>query len=155
MRRDRQIINLYDKPLFPRPRLRPDSVDSCGTIVLCACLVVTLLATGFFFIYGTIAHPGPFYVPTMMAQPPDGQGSRLVAPEVPAPDMGSPEIAFANADVPEERRVPGFNPELAADAFKAPPKKKPKVHIAKRLPEEAAQAYAAAPDFFRIPSGGF
>src|SRR5437763_774950 len=64
MRRDPRIINLYDKPLYWRPRFvpRPNHKQEYGSAFL-SCLAIMLSATGCFWIYDTVAHRERPFVP--------------------------------------------------------------------------------------------
>ena len=114
-----------------------------------------------------MAHREPSFVPALARDV--GAGPRgalaaatLIPPEAPAPDLHSPAVALANADVPSAPAEPQAaaakgQPPAAPEKTKkaaAPPKKK-RVHVAKRLPPAAAQAYASEPGFFRGPFGRF
>jgi len=162
MRRDPHIISLYDKPLYRREHLitcRPRDRDNYGA-VLAAFAAITMLTTGFFLIYDALAHREPPYVPEISAAYPLSQ--RFVTHEdAPSPDMGSPAIEFANADVVDENRTEisvtqtqFANPTRLA---KAQPRKNPKPHVAKArtIRREAAQAYASGPAFWQVPLGRF
>jgi hypothetical protein len=160
MRRDPKIINLYDRPLYPRPRFSAHREDrnEYGSALL-ACLAITVVIAGFFWIYDAIAHRGPPFVPVLSETVPAFR-SRL-ANESPVPDMASPAVALANADVPEEQRAmaqatrPEPDATQSAKTAEPSPKKKPKIRVAKPVPPDAARGYASAPDFFRVPYGGF
>ena len=74
MRANPRLINLYDRPLHPRPMPNPrprlrdgQAADTDWCSVALVCFFITALALGFFWLYGSMAHPG-FYVPTTVAQ---------------------------------------------------------------------------------------
>ena len=167
MRRDPLIINLHDKPQSRRSYRRytaPPSASAASAVLMCAAIAGCVAV--FFWVYDATAHREPSFVPALARDV--GAGPRgalaatiLIPPEVPAPDLNSPAVALANADVPRRpnhRRLPrrAKAPRRAEKPKKAdaPPKKK-RVHVAKRSPPGAAQAYAAEPGFFRAPFGGF
>jgi hypothetical protein len=134
----------------PRPRLPGgQAADTDWCSVALVCFFITALALAFFWLYGSMEHPG-FYVPTTVAQT-DGQGDGATSP-APAPDMSSPAVALANSDVPEKYRVRRVaQPQRSelrgpANAAELKSRKRLAARPAQPLPPEAAQAYAAAPE---------
>src|SRR5690242_9980684 len=100
MRRDPRLINLHDKPLYPRyAPARYTETSSVGTTLL-ACAAITLATVGFFWTYDAIAHRDSVFVPTFS---PVATGEHRYVPtsEALAPDMNAPAIVRANADVPQ------------------------------------------------------
>ena len=104
MRRDPRIINLHDKPQSRRPYQRhtvPPSSSVASAILICAAIAGCVAA--FFWVYDAMAHRGPSIVLGRgVGASPHGAmaAAKLVPPEVPAPDLHSPAVALANADVP-------------------------------------------------------
>jgi hypothetical protein len=166
MRRDPLIINLHDKPQSRRSYLRHQAApfpSAASAVLMCAAIAGCVAV--FFWVYDATAHREPSFVLAHDV----GAGPRralpataiLRPPEAPAPDLYSPAVALANADVPPAPAEPQAAaakgqvhgaPEKPKKA-EAPPKKK-RVHIAKRLPPGAAQAYASEPGFFGPLFGG-
>ena len=157
MRRDPLIINLYDKPQHPRrPPARHVEPSSWGTALLC-CTAITLATAGFFWGYDALAHRDGLYLPSS-ARAATTERRPLRAIETPAPDMNSPEVVRANADVPPsaiQKNVAHATEHAPTESnVAAPPKKK--VHAAHRISPEARESYAAAPAFSRsTPFGGW
>jgi hypothetical protein len=153
MPRDSRILNLYDKSLYERrPLARPPAGLSRGDAIL-ACTAITLATVVFFWAYDALVHRDPILVPSIFV--PSLQRAThsqiLAAPEVPIPNMQLPEIIRANADVPKKPGV--AKPVKQAEA---PPRTKKRVQALKRLPPEAAEAYASAPPMLRAePLGGW
>lgn len=164
MRRNSHLINLHDRPLFPRPSSRYAAPASSGMPVLFCGMIATGVAA-FFWAYGEIVHSDPPFVPTFTqtAGLPDYQSPsfKLAGLSAPAPDMSPPAVAVANADAVGPHRADA-NPKPAEPLKKLETSKK-RVRTVKRLSPQAAQAYAwGAPpwsaqrrDFFRAPFGGF
>jgi hypothetical protein len=154
MRRDPRIINLYDKPAFPRshPSLRSSNSSTVGTtLLLCSMIVVGTL--GFFWAYDAIAHRDSAFVPTITAEARPTQRWDVLG-AAPKPDMHSSAVTAAQADVPAAQRVAQAIIPEAAEAenrVDAPPKKK-RARVVHRLSPVAAQAYAAEPSFYRPPA---
>jgi hypothetical protein len=168
MRRDSRIINLYDKPHPSRASVRRHSGPSpgAGTAVL-ACGAIAGCVAVFFWVYDAMVHREPSFVPALARDVAAGPRSAsaatiLIPPEAPAPDLHSPAVALANADVPPAPAEPQAAAATGQDhaapekpkKAEAQPKKK-RVHVAKRLPPQAAQSYASEPSFFRTPFGRF
>jgi hypothetical protein len=166
MRHDPRIINLHDKPQSRRSYQRhtvPPSSSFASAILICVAIAGCVAA--FFWVYDAMAHRGPSIVLArgVGANPHSAMAAaKLVPPEVPAPDLHSPAVALANADVPSTPAEPQAatakdQAQMAPEKPKRaePPPKKRRVHVAKRLPPAAVQAYAFEPRFFRPPFGGF
>src|SRR5882757_6781502 len=140
MRRDPRIINLYDEPLHPRRALVQDAVaPGLGTTLL-SCAAITLATMAFFWGYDAIAHRDNAFVPVLAHSAVINQ-SQSPAPEVPVPDMTSPEIVRANADVPPSslesyRAVTKGSSQSAVEPkiAEGPSRKKKKVQIVRRIP---------------------
>jgi hypothetical protein len=124
---------------------------------------MAIAMTGFFWLYDTLAHPAtphvPAFVPALEAKLVPSRNPYLIAGEAPAPDMKSPLVAMANADVSTKAQAAAAPATQTvgsgAAATEAPPKRKRAVHHAKRLPDAAARAYAAEPRFSRRPYFAF
>jgi hypothetical protein len=159
MRRDFQFIHLYDRPSRLRPPLGIRRIPDKSTFPLGACLILTTFVIAFFWIYDLVAHRELPYVPNRTATLSYGRqhASPRVASDVPAPDMNSPAVALANADVPSQMKSEIKSPsaELKLPAPKAELARKKRVRTRRHLPPEAAQAQASEPNFFRSPFGGF
>jgi hypothetical protein len=164
MHRNPLILHLYDKPHCRRSySCNPTPSASVGSAVL-ACATIAVCVGVFFWVYDAIVHRGPPFVPVLAQEITAGPRSavaatKLIPPEALAPDLHSPAVMFANADVPPDpegvaAKEPGTaTPEQPKKA--APPPTKKQVRAAKRLSPEAAQSFASAPGFFRVPFGGF
>jgi hypothetical protein len=164
MQRDPLIIHLYDKPHRRRSHAQHSvAPPDYGSAVL-SCTAIVLFVGVFFWAYDAIAHRETPFVPAMTAAYAPRSSlvaAKLIPPEAPAPDLHSPAVSLANADVPAP---PTASPETAATApekatpvhqqAEAPPKKR-RVRAVRPLPPEATQAYASQPGFFRVPYGGF
>lgn len=162
MSRDSRIIHLYDRPYrrqsySQHPVAPPDY--GIGSAVL-SCMAIAFFVGIFFWAYDAIAHRDTPFAPATATSAPRRplSAANLVPPEAPAPDLHSPAVSLANADVPAPPTAPEAQPattiEKATPAALAPPRK-PRVRTVRKLPPEAAQAYASAPGFFRSPFGGF
>jgi hypothetical protein len=160
MRRNPQLINLYDKPLYRRPLFAsPDRAASSGDGLcrLLACVAILLGTGAFFWAYDMIAHREPSYVP-LRAQAVTYRTS-LIVPEAVAPDMNSELVRIANADVPLSVQKIAMTVDThktkLVDHAEAPPKKKKTRVVKRRLPERAMQAYAWVPNSYSAPFGGY
>lgn len=164
MRRDPLIINLYDKPQSRRSYLRhkaPPFPSAASAVLMCAAIAGCVAV--FFWVYDAVAHREPsFALARDVGARQRGASATTVLIPREAPDLDSPAVALANGGVPSppaEPQAAAAKGQVHAAAEKpkkaeGPPKKK-RVHVAKRLPPGAAQAYASEPGFFRAPFGGF
>jgi hypothetical protein len=128
-------------------------------------LAIAVAMTGFFWLYDTIAHPAaphvPAFVPALEAKLVPSRNPYLIAGEAPAPDMKSPLVTLANADVTTRAQSAAAAPAQTVGsggsktANETPAKRKRVVHQARRLPDAAARAYAAEPRFSRRPYFAF
>jgi hypothetical protein len=148
MQRAPRIINLYDKPLYPRRYMQRSETPSLGTVLL-SCLVITLATVGFFWSYDAIAHRDGLYLPSS-ARVAVGDRRLVPATEALVPDMNAPEVVRANADVPPSAvQKNDARKDIAHTAAEspaaAPPKKK--THAVRRISPEARESYASAPAF--------
>ena len=158
MWRDPRLINVYDKPLHRRPSVARGTAASFGygTAILASAAIV--LATGlFFWLYDAVAHSGTSFAPPTQTAARARIDVLRVPTAAPAPDMRSPAVLRAEADVPPQpvavaaHATPEQNPVLAANA---PKKRTPRPM--KHLPPEARQAFAAGTGFYSRPDrGGF
>jgi hypothetical protein len=147
MRRDPRIINLYDRPLYPRPSFpahRYAGPRGGGAPVLASVMIVAFVA-GFFWAYDAIMLRKPLAIPVFPGAAAASYRGTGYEP-VPAPDMSSEAVAFANADAP--RLVVQDEPRSAAIA---PQGRSAEAAVragapAPRLSREAAQAFAQAPN---------
>src|SRR6187397_1507879 len=150
MRRNPRIINLSDKPLYPRRAPSQDKDVSCLGTTLLSCAVITLATVGFFWAYDAVVHRDILFVPSSAhAATTEPRPVRAFEPLV--PDMNAPEIVRANADVPRSALPRTFSKETAHFPItsKAVIHPKKKAHAARQLSPEAQQAYASAPTLFR------
>ena len=154
-RRDPRIINLYDKPVFPRPRpkLRSSTSSTLGTTLL-LCSMIAVGTVGFLGAYGVIVHRESIFVPVIAEEAKPVQFWD-VSGEAPKPDMHSSAVMTAEADVVSaQRAAQAATPEPSALIEKkaeAPPKKK-KVHVVRRPMLGTALGFAAAPSFYNAPA---
>ena len=156
MRRNATIINLYDRPLYPRPsyasrHLNPIKYPRptlsylvvAGALLYCAVYLVSGLG-------------GRLPVPREMARPTLERAEAvpiLIAPKAPAPDMSSDDVRLAKADAD----ILHASPATAKVAAKAPQKKR-KIHIIAKPKEEeqnGLQTYAFSFADHRMHDGGF
>lgn len=155
MRRNPRIINLSDKPLYPRRAPAQHDDASCLGTTLLSCAAITLATVGFFWGYDAIVHRDILFVPSSAyARTIEPRPVRASEPLI--PDMNAPEIVRANADVPPSalQRTSPNETERSPVASKTvnPPKKK--AHAARRISPEAREAYASEPTFSRSPPFG-
>ena len=135
--------------------------DNYGARIL-ACIALGLAIFCALWLYGAIAHRDPIY-PTYVL--PLADYARDARPQSRSPDMASPAVAYANADVPTalptamaSKQVDRpLNRTTAAKAVKtAAMKIRKPVRIAKkRRPAEGREVYAQAPAFNFFPFGRF
>jgi hypothetical protein len=167
MRRDKTIINLYDKPLYPRPtysgrNLKP--VAYRRPLISYFVLMGALLYGVIYLVDGVSGRPIPSH-----ASEPDLQQPLAVqvlsALDAPVPDMSSEEVRFAEADAAVSRAkqmAPAdTRKEVSSDA-KAPVKaiasapRKKKVHVARKpKAEDGFQAFAFGFGHSRPRYGGY
>ena len=144
MRRNQTIINLYDRPLYPRPSYSSRNLNPIkyprSTL---SCLVVTgaLLYCAVYLVSG-LYERRPVRVEAAPAKLERADAVPILSvPEAPAPDMSSEDVRFAAADADVSHASPAKTPEATKIAVKAPQKKK--VHIvAKPKEQDGLQAYA-------------
>ena len=135
--------------------------DNYGARIL-ACIALGLAISCALWLYGAVAHrdpPYPTYVLPLANYATDSQ------PQSRSPDMTSPAVAYANADVP--MAIPSamatkqidrpLNRTATAKVVKtAAMKIRKPVRIAKkRRPAEGREVYAQAPAFNFSPFGRF
>ena len=160
VRRNPTIINLYDRPLYPRPsysgrHLNPIEYPRptlsylviAGALLYCA----VYLASGLGERRLVAPEPTPPTLERADAVP------ILTAPEAPAPDMSSADVRFAAADANSSHVKPATTPEPAKIADNAPQKKR-RVHIVakpKEPEQDGLQAYAFSFAGPRTHDGGF
>jgi hypothetical protein len=140
--------------------------DAYGTRLVW-CLTITVAVVAFFWAYDAIAHREAPYYPEVAratgAAPAPAADFRATAetPAAPAPNMNSPEVEFANADVAVTLPVPASK---LAEAKPAPTaaaeivvKKKKRIHIVARARPNAPglNAYAQYSPFPQSLFGGF
>jgi hypothetical protein len=162
-RRDRNFIHLYDKPLHRRllygPRYPASKFD--GTPVLW-CSLIAFGTVAFFWVYSQLSHHDTPFA-TVASQRTKSAGIPYIRhEEPPAPDMNSPAVLRANADVPNNPASVG---EISPPEKTGPqpmvgrprPSHTNKIARAKRkpVPSEAANAFGAEPRSFRSIFGGF
>jgi hypothetical protein len=147
VRRNPTIINLYDRPSFPRPsyssrHLKPIEYPR----PLWSYLVVAAALLYCAVYLALLAHQRTGAVPI------------LIAPEAPAPDMSSKDVRLAGADADAARASRVATSEPAKIAAKAPPSlpRKRKIHIvAKPKEENGSQAFAFSFADHRTHDAGF
>jgi hypothetical protein len=159
--RNQTIINLRDKPLYPRPsyssrHLNP--IEYPRPVLSYLVLAGALLYCAVYLASGLCDWRS---VPSATAASHLERGKAvpvLTAPEAPAPDMSSDDVRFAAADVDVRHANPVQTTEPVKTAAKAPPKKR-KVHIVakpKEPKEEGGwQTYAFSFADHRTHNGGF
>ena len=103
MRRGYRIIHLYDKPLRPWPPSwrRFEVTSNRAGARLVACLTIVLATGVFFLLYDTIVHHQRPAIP-MRSQSASFRtipSASMTPPTALVPDMNSPQVAIANADV--------------------------------------------------------
>ena len=160
MRQKPTIINLYDRPLYPRPsyssrNLKPIEYPRpiLSRLVVKAALLycAVYLMNGLFVRQPVRSEPAPPMHARADSVP------ILNTPQAPAPDMSSADVRFAAADA---RANPAASPEPAKLAAKAPPKKtrvvaKPKEAKPQEEEPDGGQAYAFVADHWTHDGGGF
>jgi hypothetical protein len=102
MRRGYRIIHLYDRPLHPRSSFGPqlNVTSNNGAARLVGCLTIVLATSGFFWLYDTTAHRERSALPMRSQSSSNRTTPQVTTPHTAlVPDMNSPQIAFANADV--------------------------------------------------------
>jgi hypothetical protein len=164
MGRGYQIIHLYDKPLHPRPSFGPrvNGTSDNGLARLVCCLTIILATTGFFWLYDAAAHRQRSALP-MRSQsssnrpPPQASTMPLTAL---VPDMNSPQVAFANADVEVgDQQMPDKLDEATGKISEVPKAeakmpKKQKSRMVKRPPQnQGMQNSAFGFQLFQSPLG--
>jgi hypothetical protein len=156
MRHDPRLLSLYAKQLQERQRREAGwPAPNDYREILFSCFAVVLIVAGFFWAYGAITHREVPYVLAIDADQSLVRDAGLAA-QVPAPDMNSPAVALANEDVPEALRSTAAAASEIKTVAEIAPAKKRKPHVVRRpLPDVAAQAYAAVPDFFHMAHGPF
>ena len=162
MAHDPRILSFYVDQIQTRQRRQVGWQSSNYGEMLLACLAIMLAVSAFLFLYDQLVHRDPLYIPTMTASAGHNRPhtARLTRREAPAPDMSSPEVALANADVPEESRIV-VAPDIAEPTtaslkpVETVPHRKRKTRVAKRHPRPAGASYAAAPGLFGFPFGSF
>ena len=164
MRRGNRIIHLYDKPLHPRPpswRRFGVTSNSAGARLV-ACLTIVLATGVFLLLYDTTVHHQRPAIP-MRSQSSSFRttpSASTTSPKALVPDMNSPQVAFANADVElNYQEVPDkvddatakIPERIRAEAKKPRPKKLPTVKPPRR--DQAAQNPTFGFRLFQFPFG--
>ena len=157
MRRNQAIINLYDRPLYPRPsyssrHLNP--IEYPRPILSYLVITGALLYCAVYLVSG-LYERRPVRLETAPAKLERADAVPILrAPEAPAPDMSSEEVRFAAADAPISHAHSAKTAEATKIAVKAPQKRK--VHIvAKPKTQDGVQAYAFSFADPRTHDGGF
>jgi hypothetical protein len=157
MRSDRSSIH---RPAFRYSRYEAPTDEYATRIV--ACLGIAVFFTGLVWLYGLTYHPNEVWIPSAGTASAGTQhiassNRPLIAPVAPAPDMHSPAIQFANADVIHQQngeRQSGHPATLAQGTVEQAAAPKPKHRkTVKQLPVEAANSYAAARYYSRPEIG--
>jgi hypothetical protein len=160
VRRNPTIINLYDRPSFPRPsyssrHLKP--IEYPRPLWSYLVVAAALLYCAVYLAIGWYGRPLPAK-PALLAHQRTGAVPILIAPEAPAPDMSSKDVRLAGADADAARASRVATSEPAKIAAKAPPSlpKKRKIHIvAKPKEENGSQAFAFSFADHRTHDAGF
>ena len=159
MRRNQTIINLRDRPLYPRPsyssrHLKP--IEYPRPILSYFVIAGALLYCAVYLVNGLYelrpirsAAATPLHLERTKAVP------ILTAPEVPAPDMSSEDVRFAEADVDVPHANPARTSEPMKVAAKAPQKKKKIQIVAKPKEQDGLQAFAFSFADHRMHEGRF
>ena len=161
----RSDYNSVRYPAFRYSRSEAPADEYVTRIV--GCLGIAVFFTGLIWLYGLTYHPDEVWIPSVgpaSAEPQHvASGSPpLIAPVAPAPDMHSPAIQYANADVGHQpnREKPSAHPATVAqgtgEQIAAPKPGHPQT--ARQLSPAAANSYAAARYYSRPEisnSGGF
>jgi hypothetical protein len=156
-RRDLRIIHLHDKPLHTRTPARSRyPASKCNAVPVLWCLMIVGATVAFFWIYDLVGHHDLPSVPTLSRTPRPVAVKSMRHDETPSPDMKSPEVLRANADVATDLTTPAeitvteksFSLPMA-ERHRGPPKNKIGRVSRKHLPPEASHSYGAAPDYFR------
>jgi hypothetical protein len=155
--RNQTIINLYDRPLYPRPSYSSRHLNPIEyPRPILSYLVVTgaLLYCAIYLVSG-LCERRPVGLETVPAKLERADAVPILrAPEAPAPDMSSEDVRFAAADVNVSHANPDKTPEPTKITVKAPQKRK--VHIvAKPKEQDGLQAYAFSFADPRTHDGGF
>jgi hypothetical protein len=158
-RRDPQIILLYDRPLHDRMPARSQYVASTSNaIAVLWCSLIILGTVTFFWIYNLFGHYDEPVAPALSRTLKPVAVKSMGHDEPPSPDMKSPAVLRANADVPIDSTSPA---DIAAQKIDSPPmadhRSLPKNKIdrvkRKHLPPEASHAYGAAPNYHKSVPG--
>ena len=157
MHRNQTIINLYDRPLYPRPSYSSRNLNPIEyTRPIRSYLVVAgaLLYCAVYLVSG-LCEQRPVRLETAPAKLERADAVPILrAPGAPAPDMSSEDVRFAAADADVLYANPAKTPEPTKIAVKAPQKRK--VHIvAKPKEQDGLQAYAFSFAGPRTHDGGF
>jgi hypothetical protein len=157
VRRNQTIINLYDRPLYPRPSYSSRHLNPIEyPRPTLSYLVVTgaLLYCAVYLVSG-LCEQRPVRLETAPAKLERADAVPILsAPEAPAPDMSSEDVRFAAADVAVPHAHSAKTPEPTKIAVKAPQKRK--VHVvAKPKEQDGLQAYAFSFAGPQTHDGGF
>jgi hypothetical protein len=151
------IINLYDRPLYPRPsysnrHLNP--IEYPRPILSYLVIAGALLYCAVYLMSGLSDRRAVRLeaAPAKLERADASQILRVSA--APAPDMSSDDVRFAAADVAVSRAHAAKTPEATKIAVTAPQKRK--VHIvAKPKVQDGLQAYAFSFADPRTHDGGY
>jgi hypothetical protein len=156
VRRNQTIINLYDRPLYPRPsyssrHLKP--IEYPRPILSYLVVTGALLYCAVYLVSG-LSERRPARLETAPAKlERAGAVAILSAPEAPAPDMSSEDVRFAAADAAVSHAHADKAPEPTKIAVKAPQKTKVPI-VAKPKEQDGLQAYAFSFAGSRTHDGG-
>lgn len=157
MGRKQPIINLYDRPLYPRPsyssrHLNP--IEYPRPVLSYLVVAGGLLYCAIYLVNG-LSERRTVRLEAAAARLERADAVPIArASEAPAPDMASEDVRFAAADAPVSHTHAAKTPEATKIAVKAPQKRK--IHIvAKPKAQDGVQAYAFSFADPRTHHGGF
>src|SRR5262245_7480694 len=150
----RLLIN--DRPRLPRPRFGPAPASGDVVARLLACLALSIATVLFFLAYDAVAHRGTSMTAIGGHAQPVMAKVAAPSPDSIAPDMNSPAVAFANADV-SQAAAPAARPgpEKRKTAVAAPRKKTPPRMVQRTPRSDPMQAYGWTSRPYESQFGGF
>lgn len=148
------------RPIFRYSRYEAPTDEYATRIV--ACLGIAVFFTALVWLYGLTYHPNEVWIPSVATASAGTQhvassNRPLIAPVAPTPDMHSPAIQYANADVghqPNGEKPSAHPATVAQGAVERLAVSKPRrPRTVQRLSPAAANSYAAARYYSRPEIG--
>jgi len=139
------LINSCNRRLFPRLTMGPAPSSSDVIARLMACTALAVATMLFFLAYDAFAHRGNSMIPIGIPSQHATASVAASAPQTIVPDMRSPQVTLANADVAQGVESSARSGSAKQKIAIAAPRKKPPRIVKRRPRDEAMQAFGWMP----------